>query len=411
MFKVAIGDPISVRKLSDLKDPVRKVESRELIGLCIEHSVECYYPVPDGKAVGIYGGVNVVSPCETLPKVPGSVGATQDGCGANGTNSLVPGAADDGLTKSESRVSPSSLRTPRGLKYRSGMITLQHDIRHLAVCDEDLNALYLNGDIRRTRFFGTGLELIRGAYYKTPHRIAEIVSASGTGIPEAQERYVPSGTHPSIEQLITPADLYVSIADFELLKRLVFNLVPDHWGHRDSAPCVYRMFVNSFRSCHEQEIVDDLMKFNKKVFIKKVAESAARVIKIDVRGNAENGINFSKIQDNEFGKNYLRFRVSKRMALVLYATDRWLRDQALMRPQLEARKKLHDIIAVLNEKGDPKREREGIMQQDREISRQLKSDFGGSLSSGVDLERFLKKLGFSSGVAAHLTRIICGETG
>ena len=379
MLMIPVGKPLILKRISDLQNSKLGVDCRKLLALCLKHSIECYYPVPQGMAVGTYN-----------PTGTETVGDT-------------PRKAQAGRTQS------AAASRARG----SSMLMLRRNIRYLALCPDDMNAMRLEGEIRRVNFIGSALELVRGDYYKTPRWAAVIAESPGGVSDEHEGRPVPRGSFPPIEQHISFTDLRISADDCERLKLLAITSVPDHWGHSKLAPSVFQMYTKSFRPYDEAEIRDELRKSNGDVFIEKVAEAAARLIKIDVRPHVEKGLDLSKITINEFGKNYLTHRVSNRMALVLYATDRWIHDRSVVGPVIDARNKRRHTLDALFGKIESEAQYKALVQQDQKLIAEEERNFVDVdgrklLKSRGDLEDFLKTLGFSKDVSGYLARIISG---
>src|SRR5690606_16467822 len=84
-------------------------------------------------------------------------------------------------------------------------------------------------------------------------------------------------------------------------------------------------------------------------FNRAIATTTARIMKIDVRPSAEREIAVGKIADNEMGKDYSDPTLSKRMSLLLLATDCWIHDEAL-------RAKMETRLAPIREEAAKKRE-------------------------------------------------------
>lgn len=143
------------------------------------------------------------------------------------------------------------------------------------------------------------------------------------------------------------------------------------------------------------------------VFNRAIATTVARIMKMDVRPNAEQGIAVEKIANNEMGKDYSDPMLSKRMSLVLLATDCWIHDEALC-AEMDAR--LAPVRAeVANERELLELKQRDELDQRAFRSVQLeRSALQPRLRMPSGLRDYLKGLGFRDNQVGHLYHVITG---
>lgn len=202
-------------------------------------------------------------------------------------------------------------------------------------------------------------------------------------------------------------DVFVSVQDVTTLRALIGERhVHDKWGHREAAPSVflaYRMSQDpyDFEGVRKALIDEDPEGF----FNRAIATTMARIMKMDVRPNAEQGIAVEKIANNEMGKDYSDPTLSKRMSLLLLATDCWIHDEAL-RARTEA------LLGPIREEARKKRESLPQKQRD-ELDKRVyqtehleRSELQEQLRMPSGLRDYLRSLGFSANQADHLYHVI-----
>lgn len=202
-------------------------------------------------------------------------------------------------------------------------------------------------------------------------------------------------------------DVLVSIQDVATLRDLIGKRhVDDKWGHREAAPSVFL----AYRLSQDPYDFDGVMKAlidedSEGFFNRAIATTMARIMKIDVRPGAERGIVVGKIADNEMEKDYSDPTLSKRMSLLLLATDCWIHDEAL-RAGTEAR------LAPVREEAAKQREllsqkqRDELDQRVFQAEQLERSALQARLKMPSGLRDYLRSLGFRANQADHLYHVI-----
>lgn len=180
--------------------------------------------------------------------------------------------------------------------------------------------------------------------------------------------------------------------------------------HRLEAPHVYRLYSLSQEAYDEGEIVRRLIEGDESgVFTKAVATTAARILKVGVRGHVEQELNLSAISDNVLKKDYSDASLSKRMSLLLLATDCWLHDQALID---ELEKELDPQRMAVERAREERAGTDDLKEMEEKFalaSMKMRNDLSPRLHMPSGLRKYLEELGFSGNQALHLERIIEGE--
>ena len=206
-------------------------------------------------------------------------------------------------------------------------------------------------------------------------------------------------------------ELFVSRSDgVGLIKAAKLIGIADKWGHKELAPHVYRMYSISQESLDESEIASRLIEGDETgVFTKAIANTAARILKVEVRPIAEQNINVALIRDNETRKDYSDPTLSKRMSLLLLATDYWLHDQSLRKEPDRQLKQRRTTVESARDKKAGKAVLKTMEMEllDAELAARRVLSFRLYMPSG--LREFLKEVGFSSNQALQLERIIKGK--
>ena len=145
------------------------------------------------------------------------------------------------------------------------------------------------------------------------------------------------------------------------------------------------------------------------VFTQTIATAAARILNIDVGEHALERMKFDAIRENEVKKDYSDPSLSKRMSLVLLATDCWLHDQALRE---ESEKLLQaKVVAVelarKKKPGSAELKRLETELADATFAKERELSSMRYMRSG--LRKYLEELGFSGNQASQLERIIVGK--
>lgn len=229
-------------------------------------------------------------------------------------------------------------------------------------------------------------------------------------------RTAPFGMYSLLEWEVNPVpvslripDVLVSVQDVALLRSLIEKRhVHDKWGHREAAPSVFLAYRMSQEPYNFEGVTKALIDEDpEEIFNRAIASTMARIMKMDVRPNAERGIAVEKIANNEMGKDYSDPMLSKRMSLLLLATDCWIHDEAL-HAETEAR------LGPVREEAGKQREMLSQKQRDELDQRVFQADrlersaLQAQLRMPSGLQHYLKELGFSTNQAGHLYHVITG---
>ncbi|KAB8173380.1 hypothetical protein FKV24_014145 [Lysobacter maris] len=202
-------------------------------------------------------------------------------------------------------------------------------------------------------------------------------------------------------------DVLIAVQDVTTLRALIGERhVHDKWGHREAAPSVflaYRMSQDpyDFKGVMKALIDEDPEGF----FNRAIATTMARIMKMDVRPNAEKGIAVEKIANNGMGKDYSDPNLSKRMSLLLLATDCWIHDEALravtetrLAPAREEAAKQRELLS--------QKQRDELDQRVFHAEQLERSALQARLKMPSGLRDYLRSLGFRANQADHLYHVI-----
>lgn len=343
----------------------REVNDR-LLALCIERSVQGFVRVPRGHVAVVYSHV-IKKPGRTL---------------------FGPG------------------RTV--VTYKSGP-AIDRQIIYLGLDNADIRELRDSGEAVIDAFVNDGLASWSKGLFPWPIKYCVIQRdlpnpfVAGGGM--FREPLTEGVVYPVVQN-VRLKDVLVTAEVADELRGCLNPEIPDKWGHKVEAPRVFRVYQCSQGVYDLKAIQKDLLK-DSEAFTKAGAEAVARIIKQDVRDNAETLLAVQKITNNEVGKDYSDPSLSKRMSLLLLATDCWIHDRALLdkaktgsvnkRTELELARK------------DPKPRPSRIRQLEKELL-QLelteRESIRGRLYMPSGLDAYLEELGFSKNQTKHLKRII-----
>lgn len=344
----------------------RQVNDR-LLALCIERSVQGFVRVPRGHVAVVYSHV-IKKPGRTL---------------------FGPG------------------RTV--VTYKSGP-AIDRQIIYLGLDNADIRELRDSGEAVIDAFVNDGLASWNKGLFPWPIKYCVIQRdlpnpfVAGGGM--FREPLTEGVVYPVVQN-VRLKDVLVTAEVADELRGYLNPEIPDKWGHKVEAPSVFRVYQCSQRDYDSEAIQIELLKDQSGVFTKAGAEAVAMIIKQDVRGNAVKGIAVEKITNNEVGKVYSDASLSKRMSLLLLATDCWIHDRAL-RDQVKTGSVNKRAELELARK-DPKPRPSRITQLEKELL-QLelaeRESIRGRLYMPSGLDAYLEELGFSKNQAKHLKRII-----
>ena len=344
-----------------------KDASISLIQICIEKSIEAYVRVPPGLEVVSYA--HVIK--ETRPGLSGV-----------------------------------SNHRPR-LKLHP---EVSHQISLLRLDASDLLQLRDTGEAEIEEFMNGGLVSHEAGLvpvslkYGVLQKVSPLAHSAG-GVRQRPVRVLEGQVYPRRVR-IQIEDVLVSTSDEAALRTLVGAAsVTDKWGHAESAPSVFLAYQISQEPYDFETAKTALVNRDKHdVYIDAIAETVARLMKVGVRPIAERGFALGYIAKNPLGKDYSDPALSKRMSLLLLATDCWIHDSRLqtesddrLRPIRDAaapdpRKHLTDLAAA----------RKRLQKAGIEEGEKLKN----TLYMPAGLRAFLEQLGFSGSQADQLSRII-----
>jgi hypothetical protein len=352
------------------------VDLGRLLTLCIEGSVRGYVSVPPGQVVVVYRQVQ-----------------KQQKRSLFGPETTIIG----------SKRSPAIVR----------------EIRQVALDVAELQSIRDVGSTTVEGFVNGGLAAGKTGLFPLPFEYAVIqkdspnrlgASVGGLLFPE-----------PLLEGLVYPIalkivveDVLISDGDAKTLRNSIDNAFEfeDKYGHRNSAPGVFLVYCAAKGPYDLKSIMDLLLgKRGNGLFNIPIAKSITRIIKTDVRKNANAGMATEKIKDNETGRDYTDPALSIRTSLLLLATDCWIHDRLLWEEQKKRLKVVENDFAELMD--DPKLVGE---ERDKVLSKKAKLDFGireefakKFYMPDGSLFKYLRKLGFSVNLAGQLERVITGE--
>lgn len=338
-----------------------------LLSLCLEKSIRAYCRVPEGLVAVSYGAV------------------TRDG----GRMLFGPGI---------------------------GLIAYKHEpmayrnIRYLGLGRAQLQDIRDSGFATVKGFENDGLTVVGGGLLpvQVEYGVIRKDVSSGSRIMPAfgmyslQEREV----NP-ITVSIRATDVFVSVQDAAMLRSSIGKShVQDKWGHREAAPSVFLAYRVSQDPYDFEGMANTLIDEDPGGFFNRaIATTVARIMKIDVRSNAEHGILVEKISNNEMGKDYSDPKLSRRMSLMLLATDCWIHDEAL-HAEMDSR------LAPIREEAAKERELLSQVQRDELDQRVFNADqlersaLQAQLRMPSGLRDYLEDLGFTANQADHLYHVI-----
>ena len=365
-------EPLRLESLLEIAQGANSENAeQDLLGVCIEKSVRVYFPVPPNHVVAVHEYALVDS------------------------RSTQPGA--------------------RPILAYPGRIFVNHAIRWLAISNVDLKcildagvatvACHLNGGL--VDWYGS--LIFRSFDYCVIRRDSPDLLSSPQDLKPVR---LPRDCVFPTEQEIRFKNLFVSRNDgADLRKAIAPKEVPDKWNHKVSAPNVFQMYALAHQSYDQVTIVHKLIADDKLgVFSVAVANTAGRILNVGVGKHAEAGLKVEKISSNEMNTDYSDPSLSKRMSLVLLATDCWIHDRELiMRMELELEPQRSAVQQALSSQKAAGTENLK-MQKTRfaEIEMKARSELKPKLYMQGGLDKYLQDLGFSSNQALHLDRIIKG---
>lgn len=362
---------IGLERLSEIAQSLSQENAQyALLSLCFSEDLRVYFPVPAGHVVAVH---------ETA---------------------LV-----------ERRMGYPATRPV--IRYR-GRAAVRHEVKWICVDKSSLKQIRdANYVVLEDHFEGGLVDATDGYTYK-PLDLCVVRRDSPTFAPTYpvfRPEMLTEGVVFPTRHEIRFSDLSVARDDAALLRKAVGpSEIHDRWGHKESAPNVYRMYALSQEPYNEAEFVRHLIAMDDSgVFIKQVAITAARILKKEVRARAEKGLLVEKISNNEMEKDYYDPELSKRMSLLLLATDCWLHDQALHEESEQLLRPARESVALAKEgptstdalKKMEKKFLAAHMSERRQLSCKLYMPKG--------LEDYLRALGFSSNQAPQLARVIRGK--
>ncbi|GAB3750072.1 hypothetical protein [Lysobacter olei] len=347
----------------------REVNDR-LLALCIERSVHGFARVPPGHVAVVYEHVNKQS--------------------------------ERALFEPERTV----------ITYKSGP-AIDRQVKYVGLDKADLREVRDSGEAVIEAFINDGFASWNAGLFPWPIKYCVIQrdrhNPFVAGSRMLRERLLEGLVYPVVQN-IRLKDVLVTAEDGAALRSLLQSEVPDKWGHKVEAPSVFRVYQCSQREYDSEAIQIELLKDQSGVFTKAGAEASAMIIKQDVRGNAVKGIAVKKITNNEVGKDYSDASLSKRMSLLLLATDCWIHDRALRDQAKTGSVNKRAELEVARK--DPKTRPSRITQLEKELL-QLemaeRESIRGRLYMPSGLDAYLEELGFRKNQVKHLRRIITGE--
>jgi hypothetical protein len=360
-------------QLEPLRDVIETLEGEysghKLLSHCIDQNIQTYFPVPPGQVVAVF---------------PYAV--------------------------KQSRRSLFHVEKP--YVEVLGQADIDRRVKLVVLDGLDLRDIRDKGEVALTEFLCGGLVAGGSGLIYFPFEYAVMRKDSPTFFGErhavGSERLFRGQVH-AVKQDVRLADLFVGVDDGQKLRKLFGpKEVKDRWDHKGLAPSIFRIYSATQRPYDADAIRDELLANDDKgVFILASATAAASIIKVDVQEKAVKGFAVHKISDNEVGKDYADPSLSKRMSLLLLATDCWIHDRQCQ-DEMEARVvPIRD--AFVQKREDPNLNDEEREELDIEMAR---VDFAEQaalkekLYMPNGLAKYLEVLGFSSNQAGHLVRII-----
>ena len=296
-----------------------------------------------------------------------------------------------------------------------GRARVEHQIRWIVIDFLGLKQILDAGSVVLEQHFNGGLADHQKGLSFRPLECCVIRRDSPVFLPsefEPKPELLTEGVVFPIKQEVRFNDLFVSRKDGDELREAIQSSdIVDKWRHKTSAPHVYRLYAISQRVHDMEEVVTRLMEGDEAgVFTKAIAKSAARILKIDVGEHAVAQMKFEAIRDNEIKKDYSDPSISKRMSLVLLATDCWLHDQAL-NAELEKMLESKRLAFKLAQEGPTSELKLKTMKSDLDATTiKARRELLPRLYMPSGLREYLKALGFSGNLAGELERIIKGES-
>lgn len=271
-------------------------------------------------------------------------------------------------------------------------------------------------DIRDARsttvegFLHGGLEAVRDGLLPIPFEYAVVQKdypnsfAADRGF---QAETLLEGQVYPITAPIGVGDVLVAVEDANELRKLLGAMsFQDKWGHKKTAPNVFLVYRVSQDPYDLDGITETLIANDPhKIFDQANATTVARIIKINVRPNAERKMALHKISKNETGKDYTDPTLSKRISLLLLATDCWIHDRS-------ARAEMEGRMAPIREDAVRKRDQLGkkaleALDQAVFASEQAeRAALQPRLYMPSGLRAYLSELGFTKNQVEHLYCII-----
>lgn len=343
----------------------------QLLNLCLQGAVRVYFQIPNGHVAAVFQNSLIdlrehQVGARPIVEYPGQAYVEHAIKWIQVDPADLKHIRDTGLAIVELHLSGGLLQRDDGLVFRS--------FEHCVICKDSPAWSYFPRDPWPQK-------LTRGLEFPTKHTI----------------RF---------------SDLYVSTDDGAALKVAVEPKgVTDKWGHKTTAPNVFRLYELSQQPYDSTEIENLLIEGDMSgVFTKAVATAAARILKVDVRGHVEAGLKDEMISSNPMGKDYSDPSLSKRMSLLLLATDCWIHDRALtdrMEKEWEPGR-----LALQKARQGSTESKEAIRKMTNDLldaELRARADLAGKLKMPGTLDQFLKDLSFSGNLMLHLARIIKGS--
>lgn len=351
-------------------DGLLEVGSREvadlLLSLCLERSIRAYFRVPEGLVAVTYRHV------------------TRD----SGRMLLGPGRGE--------------------IAYKHGPMA-NRSIKYLGLNKVDVQAVRDAGYTTIASFQNDGLTVVEEGLHPISVEYSvirkDVVPYSHPvllGMYSLREREVDP-----ITVSLRVTDVLVSIQDVATLRHLIGKRhVDDKWGHREAAPSVFLAYRLSQDPYDFDGVMKGLIDEDPEGFFNRaIATTMARIMKIDVRPGAERGIVVGKIADNEMGKDYSDPTLSKRMSLLLLATDCWIHDEAL-RAKMETRLAPIREQAAKTRESLPQKQRDALDARVYQAEHSERAELQEQLRMPSGLRDYLMSLGFSANQADHLYYVI-----
>ena len=285
-------------------------------------------------------------------------------------------------------------------------------VRFVALDVADIQEIRDAGSTAIEGFLHGGLEAVRDGLLPMPFEYAVVQKdhpnafAADRGF--RAETLLEGQVYP-ITTALTSADILVTVEDAKVLQDALGALsFKDKWGHKDAAPIVYLVYRASQDPYDRKEIVRTLIADDKaKIHNRAIANTVAYILKVDVRKIAESELAVEQISHNKMGKDYAEPGLSRRMSLLLLATDCWIHDE-------EIRRETNHRIAMKQRETDLLLANPLLNQKQRNVLTGtmivFKANEEASIASRLfmpaGLKTGLRGLGFSSNQADHLYFVI-----